>query len=133
MTDVSPTVGQIRQRFADRLDLLHGAGQLDPNARVAAEEVVAELCDRFGLDVATEGIEMLLTHAALAFTRLVRGEDEPPVPDMLVVELRDRIEEREAVANAVRARGRVLGAEVPHAELLFLTAHVSALRDRRVS
>jgi transcriptional regulatory protein LevR len=134
MTEAVATMTRrVREGHSERLDLLETHGQIDGPARRSAERFVATLAAQFDLAPDSDGAAMFLTHVAIAFTRVRRGEPAPAVPDILEEELSGRVEEREAVAAAAKAVEEELDGPVPASELVFMTAHVCALRGDDVS
>jgi hypothetical protein len=124
---------RVRNGHAGRLDLLEAHGQIDPAARRATEEFVGSLAARFHIVPESEGAAMFVTHVAIAFTRLRRGEPAPSVPDVLAEELSSKIEEAEAVEATAREMESDIGGRLPAAELVYITAHVCTLRNDDVS
>jgi hypothetical protein len=132
--DTAATMTQrVRDGHAGRLDLLEAHGQIEPAARRATEEFVGSLAARFHIVPESEGAAMFVTHVAIAFTRLSRGEPAPSVPDVLAEELSSKTEETEAVEATAREMESAIGGRLPAAELVYITAHVCALRTDDVS
>ncbi len=129
MPDLTPVplaleVGAV---FEERLDLLEEAGQITPLARRLTEIMVAELANEFQLVLDEESGAPMVTHIAMALTRLNRGEVAAPLSESLEKELADRVSERAAVTRLMNETAEVLGREVPETEISYMTLHLSAL------
>jgi hypothetical protein len=111
--------------FTARLDLLEGSGQVSPTARTATLGVVAAAERAFGVALSEDNGALLVTHLAMALTRAERGEEHPGDPPQAVVdEVRAREAEWRFVADQLAACAAAVGAPIPDAEQVFLTAHL---------
>jgi hypothetical protein len=126
MTPV-PLALEVGAVFEERLDLLEEAGQITPLARRLTEIMVAELANEFQLVLDEESGAPMVTHIAMALTRLNRGEVAAPLSESLEKELADRVSERAAVTRLMNETAEVLGREVPETEISYMTLHLSAL------
>jgi hypothetical protein len=134
MSDAAATMTRrVREGHAARLDFLEAHGQIDHASRRTSEEFVGSLAARFDIAPEAEGVDMFVTHVAIAFTRVQRGEPAPSVPDVLVEELSSRVQETKAVEAAAQEMEGDIGGPLPSDELLFITAHVCTLRGNDVS
>ncbi|MCW2736851.1 PRD domain-containing protein [Nocardioides sp.] len=124
----APTVEAM---FQERLDLLEEAHQITPLARRLTEFMVAELAVQFELELDEESGALMVTHLAMALTRLNRGEVAAPVSESLERELAGRVDERDAVARLMQEASEVLGREVPETEILYMTLHLTSLVLKR--
>lgn len=125
------TLVTVETVFAERLDLLEEAQQITPLARRLTEFMVAELATEFQLALEDGSGGPMVTHIAMALTRLNRGERAAPFSATLEKELQGRGAERAAVTRLMQEAARVLGQEVPDTEISYMTLHLSALVERR--
>ena len=123
----APLALEVGAVFEERLDLLEEAGQITPLARRLTEIMVAELANEFQLVLDEESGAPMVTHIAMALTRLNRGEVAAPLSESLEKELADRVSERAAVTRLMHETAGVLGREVPDTEISYMTLHLSAL------
>lgn len=130
-TTPAPLAPTVEAVFEERLDLLQEADQITPLARRLTEFMVAELASEFQLVLDEESGAPMVTHIAMALTRLNRGEVTAPLSESLEKELAGRVIERAAVTRLMQEAARVLGREVPDTEISYMTLHLSALVLKR--
>lgn len=110
-----------------RLDLLVSAGEITRRAQRLTEEVVGAVAEEFDLQLQEANGAQLVTHVALALTRVERGEPETTAIGAVDEEI--SAHERQ-LAFSRRVLGRCsqeLGRPVPEAEISYLTLHLCAL------
>lgn len=112
--------------LADRLRFLDDAGVITAIARRLTSETIDRLVERLGgLDA--EAGAPLVTHIAMALTRVERGEPEPELPSVVEAEIMDRLEER-AFAESLAARwSEVLELPIPDVEVQYVVVHLAAI------
>ncbi|MEA2226982.1 MAG: hypothetical protein QOF04_612 [Solirubrobacteraceae bacterium] len=115
--------------FDARLTLLVDAGEVTPTARELTEEVVAGVEERLGVQLGEDRGSGLVTHLAMALTRVERGEAETTTIAGLEDELDDCERERDVVAALLERCGARLARPIPRAEVDYVTLHVCALRE----
>lgn len=112
--------------LAERLEFLAGAGVITATARLLTSETIARLVERLGGLDAEDGAP-LVTHIAMALTRVERGEPEAELPAVVEAEIRDRVEDR-AFAESLAARWReVLRRPIPDSEVQYVVVHLATL------
>ena len=114
-----------RDAFTGRFDLLESSDQITPSARQLTLDFVAAAEAEFGVALDEDNAAMLVTHLAIALTRTERGApatDAPPAG--LAAEIRMHERERAFVHERLDAAGGALGAALPEAEEVFITAHL---------
>jgi len=111
--------------FTERLDLLEGSDQVSPRARELTLDFVEVAEGAFGVELDEDNGAMLVTHLAVALTRSERRSPlgEAP-PAGLVAEIQGHPADREFVRAWLMAAGDALGAVLPEAEEVFVTAHL---------
>jgi transcriptional regulatory protein LevR len=127
----APPARTVEAIFEERLDLLEEADQITPLARRLTEFLVAELATEFELELDEDSGAPMVTHIAMALTRLNRGEVAAPVSESLEKELAGRVTERAAVSRLMQEAARVLGREVPETEISYMTLHLTSLVLKR--
>jgi transcriptional regulatory protein LevR len=118
---------QVGDVFAERLDLLQESGQITQLARRLTEFMVAELATEFALALDDESGAPMVTHIAMALTRLNRGEEPPALSKALERELEGKVVERTAITRLMEDAAHALGREVPETEISYMTLHLAAL------
>jgi hypothetical protein len=114
-----------REAFTARLDLLERSDQVTPSARQLTLDFVDAAEAQFGVELDEENAAMLVTHLAVALTRTELGAPATgPPPAGLASEIRMHERERAFVHERLDAAGRALGAPLPEAEEVFITAHL---------
>lgn len=115
--------------FAERFDVLEGAGQLDPHVRPLVETFLDDIGHEFSVQVDESTASQFATHVAVAFTRIFRRENDLAPSDVVAEEITTRGREHDFVTAAIRAREDGLQRVVPQAEIDYMTVHVCALVD----
>jgi transcriptional regulatory protein LevR len=119
----------IDAELQSRLNLLTSAGEITARARTLTEDVIRAVATEFHLWLDEDNAAQLVTHLAMALTRLERGTAEESTISVVDDEIRARVREREFSARTLRRCGEQLGREVPPAEIAYLTLHLCALID----
>jgi transcriptional regulatory protein LevR len=110
-----------------RLDLLASAGEVTACARTLTEELMRAISGEFHVDLDENNGAQLVTHMAMALTRLDRGTPEESAIAVVDDEIRERTHELDFSARILRRCGEQLGREVPEAEIAYLALHLCAL------
>jgi PRD domain len=111
-----------------RLAFLADAGVITTIARDLTAEAVARLTAAVG-DLDPEDAAPLVTHIAMALSRLERGEPEPEMPPIVEAEIADRVDELTLARSLAERWEDVLGRPVPRNEELYVAVHLAALRE----
>lgn len=128
-TGLEPASGQIKEEFAERLDMLEEAGQITRLSRLLTEYVLSQIAGELGIAITEENAAPFVTHLAVALTRLHRGG--PPVEHSAVVEeeVRDRVREGQLVRRLLTECERFLDRPVPAPEVAYVTVHLCSILD----
>jgi hypothetical protein len=113
--------------FARRLDLLESSSQLSQETRRRIELLVQRVETEFDLELTEDRGAMFVTHVAIAWEKLRRGETLPPAPDNLLDEVRGHVRERDFLAKSFADLDDSV-ATIPDGELAFWTAHLVAVQ-----
>lgn len=111
-----------------RLEFLAGAGVITPTARRLTDESIREIGARL-MPLDADGGAPLVTHIAMALTRVERGEPEAELPQIAEAELADRHDERALAAELAAAWEAALGQPIPKNEVSYVALHLAALRE----
>lgn len=110
-----------------RLDLLERTGVISSMARRLTEQAVHRIADRYRLALNEETAGPLVTHVAVALTRVEQGGAEVELPAVADAETAELVEER-AFAEVLRADWEeALDRSVPDAEVGYLVLHLALL------
>lgn len=110
-----------------RLQLLLDSGQIDPATDTVTRAVVALIEERYRAQVTEDNGAQLVTHLAIALTRLRRGEGLHELPEAALTEAHEYPGEWEFVATVIGEQACRLGVTLPTAEIAYLTLHLAAL------
>jgi hypothetical protein len=110
-----------------RLAFLADAGVITATARDLTEASIREISARL-LPLDAEDGASLVTHIAMALTRVERGEPEPELPQIAADELVDRPEERALAHDLAVTWEASLGRPIPDSEVSYVAIHLAALR-----
>jgi len=127
---VNPTGNSDSFGLHERLDLLERGGVVSSTARSATERawsVIAEFCAA-GADDETAG--QLVTHLAVALTRLDLKEPAPDLPTTVGDEIAGRTAEWRFARELAAGWEADFGQPLPEAEIGYLVVHLSVLRNR---
>jgi hypothetical protein len=127
----APVAQPVEAIFQERLDLLQEADQITPLARRLTVFMVAELATEFDLTLDETSGAPMVTHIAMALTRLNRGEVAAPLSRSLERELAGRVAERAAITRLMGEVARLLGRDVPETEISYMTLHLATLVLKR--
>jgi transcriptional regulatory protein LevR len=120
---------RIEAEFGDRLDMLEDSDQITPLARRLCGFVLAEVSDQLDVEFTEGNAAPLVTHLAIALTRLNRGEAGIEASEVVEEEIRGRDRERAVVQRAMAECGRVLDRTIPDAEVSYMTVHLISIMD----
>jgi transcriptional antiterminator len=127
--ELEDRVRDVAEEFRDRLDMLEESRQTTALARWMTESTVARIGQEFKLTLTEANAAQFTTHLAMAFSRLQRGEAEPPLSDALQEEVREHAREREIVRRILSECESLLQREVPDSEIDYVTVHLCALME----
>jgi transcriptional regulatory protein LevR len=113
-----------RSDFTPRLALLEEAAQISSSARRLTGDFVDAFEARFELALGEANGAMLVTHVAMALTRVERGDSLEEPPRVVRDEVAERRTEYEWVEQELGASYRTLGVAVPSSEVVYVVAHV---------
>jgi transcriptional regulatory protein LevR len=116
-----------RPRLGDRLDLLERANQVTPLARALTDEAIARIEREFEVVLDEANAAQLVTHLAVALSRLDRDEALTETPAVVGDELAEYPRELAFVRELLADLGTQVGRRVPDAEVSYLTLHLCAL------
>ena len=114
-----------------RLDLLESSGTTTATATRLARRFHRTVAEQFA---APEDalVERLITHIAMALTRVERGEPEADLPEVAAAELDSRVAERKLAAGYCDQWEAELGRSIPQSERDYLAVYLAALSDAQV-
>lgn len=118
------------QAFADRLSLLEESGQVTGVARRLTEDIIARIEREFDVQLDETNGAQMVTHVAMALSRVQRGDVETEVPAVVEEEIAGCDRERAFVDEIVKDWESKLGQEIPQAEVLYVVIHLCALAQR---
>jgi transcriptional regulatory protein LevR len=113
--------------FAQRLDLLEASGQVTTDARRLTDEVVAEIEREFAVQLDEETGAQLVTHLAMALSRVDRGDPQASALAVVTDELAECPQEHEFSRRVLGRCGEQLGRDVPEGEIAYLAVHLCVL------
>lgn len=119
-------------KLRERLDILEGAGQIDKNTVGAIDDFVKILEDRFAIEITDENGSMLVTHLAMALSRIQAGEEITPLDDFLLDELRASPAYKE-IPSLIEELEKQVDLEIPKAEYGYIGLHLANLVYNRDS
>jgi transcriptional regulatory protein LevR len=113
--------------LGDRLDLLERTEEVTSLARELTDVAIQRIEGGFGVVLDEHNAGQLVTHLAVALSRLDRGE--PLTTTLAVVddELREHERQHRFARDLLGDLGARLGRPVPDAEVSYLTLHLCAL------
>lgn len=127
--DLEEFARDVAEEFRERLDMLEESGQVTALARWMTETSLARIAQEFGVALTEDNAAQLATHLAMAFSRLQRGEAEPPLSEALQEEVHEYPREREVVRRLMSECEPLLERKVPDSEVDYMTVHLCALLD----
>lgn len=116
--------------LADRLDLLETSGVITSEARRITDEAITRIEDLLKVTLDDKSGGPLVTHIAVALSRVERDEPAPDLPDVVAAELASRPEEVRMAEGLAQDWQAALGAPIPPREVSYIAAHLAALRDQ---
>lgn len=114
--------------FRDRFQLMEESGQLSAPVRALTEELLRKVEREIGIELTEESGGMAATHLALALERIARREPLEAIPEDIVAEGRQCIDEWRLAEAISREAARVLDEGLPDGELGFLAIHFRAVK-----
>jgi transcriptional regulatory protein LevR len=114
--------------IADRLQFLADAGVITGTARDLTAESVVRIAARLGASLDAEAAAPLVTHIAMALSRVERGEQEADLPAVVEAEIADLLQERAFAETLARRWGEVLDRTIPESEVLYVVVHLATLQ-----
>ncbi|MDQ6796238.1 MAG: PRD domain-containing protein [Chloroflexota bacterium] len=119
-----------RLSLAGRLDLLEDSGVITPGARRVTSAAIGRIEDLLLVTLDDESGGPLVTHIAVALSRIERNEPPPELPEIVALEIADRPEELRMAEGLAQEWQATIGAPIPAQEVTYVAAHLAALRDR---
>ena len=116
--------------FADRLSLLEDSGQVTGVARGLTEDLIGRIERGFDVRLDEANGAQLVTHVAMALSRVQRGDVETEVSAVVEDEIAACDRERAFIDEIVKDWTSRLGREIPQAEVLYVVIHLCALAQR---
>jgi transcriptional regulatory protein LevR len=113
--------------FAERMDVLEASGQVTADARRLTEEVIAEIEREFAVHLDEDSGAQLVTHLAMALSRVDRGDPQMTALAVVTDELADCPREHEFSRRVLGRCGEQLGRAVPEGEIAYLAVHLCVL------
>jgi transcriptional regulatory protein LevR len=117
--------------IAARLDLVESSGTATATATRLARQFHRTVAEQFNA-ANDELVERLITHIAMALTRIERGEGEAELPEVAAAELDGRVAERDLAAGYCDQWEAELGRSIPQSERDYLAMYLAALSDAHV-
>jgi transcriptional antiterminator len=118
-------------QFATRMDLLESSGQVTAQARLLTEDVIAQIEQEFAVRLDEQSGSQLVTHLAMALSRLDRGDPQPRALPSVAAELAQYPREREFSRRVLGECGQRLGRPVPEGEIDYLAMHLCVMSSMR--
>ena len=119
-----------RLSLAGRLDLLEDSGVITPEARRVTSATIGRIEAFLLVTLDDESGGPLVTHIAVALSRIERNEPPPELPEIVALEIADRPEELRMAEALAREWQATTGASIPAQEVSYVAAHLAALHDR---
>lgn len=113
--------------FTERMDLLESSGQVTTTARQLTDEVIDEIEREFVVQLDEESGAQLVTHVAMALSRVDRGEPHTTALSVVEDELADCPREHDFSRRVLGRCGERLGRSVPEGEIAYLAVHLCVL------
>lgn len=119
----------IEAEFGERFDMLEVSNQITPLARRLCGLVLAQVSEQLDVEFTESNAAPLVTHLAMALTRLNRGEAGIEWSEAVEEGIQGRDRERAVMDRAMRECGRVLDRAIPPAEVSYMTVHLISIMD----
>ena len=116
-----------RTDLEGRLDLLEQAGEITSRARQLTAAAIARIEREFDVRLDESNAAQLVTHLAMALSRLDRGDVETSVPAVVDDELETYTRELAFSRSLLDDLGSQLERAVPEAEVAYMTVHLAVL------
>lgn len=109
-----------------RLSILHDAGQLSATNHQAILKIIDFFRTNWGIELNEENGSMLITHLAIAFERIAKGETVAAVESFVLDELKSQpcFDKSETTLTAM---AELLGQEIPVNEQGYIHIHLCTL------
>lgn len=114
-----------------RLQILKDAGQLNEANYQAITKVIEMLADDWNIELTEENGAMFITHLAIAFERIAKGETVKPVEDFVLEELKGQ-KCFTYCSQALVSITAILGDEIPAEEEGYILIHLCTLFTKEV-
>jgi transcriptional regulatory protein LevR len=116
-----------RTDLEGRLDLLERAGEITSRARQLTATAIARIEREFDVRLDESNAAQLVTHLAMALSRLDRRDVETSVPAVVDDELAAYTREFAFSRALLDDLGSQLERPVPEAEVAYMTVHLAVL------
>jgi transcriptional regulatory protein LevR len=113
--------------IAERLRFLAEADVITGTARDLTTESVDRIAARLRAPLDPEAAAPLVTHIAMALSRVERGEQEAALPAVVEAEVADLLEMRRFAEALAERWSEVLDRPIPESEILYVVAHLATL------
>lgn len=114
-----------------RLQILKDAGQLSEENYRAITRVIEMLADDWNIGLTEENGAMFITHLAIAFERIGKGETVKPVDECVLDELKGQ-SCFSYCRQALVSIANILGREIPEEEEGYVLIHLCTLFAKEV-
>ncbi|MBS4538738.1 PRD domain-containing protein [Clostridium sp. D2Q-11] len=109
-----------------RLDILKEAGEISQDIKEATLEFISKFENKYSLEMTEENSSMLVTHLAMALSRIKKGEEIEEMNEMALEEVKQS-EIYCELPEFYEAIETKLNIEIPESEKGFLALHACTL------
>lgn len=111
-----------------RLDLLEKTKQINGDTVKALENFIKVVEDRLNIKITEENGSMLVTHIALAISRIEKGEEIVALEDSLLKELKSS-PNYEIIPSLIEELEKELDINIPESEYGYIGLHLGILEN----
>lgn len=109
-----------------RLELLENSGEIDSNIRNAVVSFIKNIEDKYSIEVVEENGAMLVTHLAMALSRIKKGEEIDGVDEETFEEVKE-MKVYDELPKFYKLMEEQLDIFIPQAEKDYIALHVCTL------
>lgn len=112
-----------------RLKLLEEAGEIDSDISKAVTNFVKDVEKKFSIEISEDNGAMLVSHLAMALSRIRKGEEVEGIDEEAFKEVRDRAAYNE-LGIFYKTLEEQLNISIPDSEKDYIALHVCTLIDK---
>lgn len=112
-----------------RLKLLEESGEIDSSIRNAVINFIKHIEDKYFIEVVEENGGMLVTHLAMAFSRIRRGEEIEDIDEEIFKEVKET-EIYKELPDCYKLIEEQLDIFIPQTEKDYIALHVCTLIEK---